>query len=472
MSERFDLAVVGAGPAGMAAALEANAHGLSTIVLDEQPRPGGQIYRRAEKRDAALETALGPEYQHGMALTERFLASGIPYRPNTTLWNLSPERRLSLLRDGRADEVDANHVLLATGAMERPVPVRGWTLPGVMSVGAAQILLKTAGAVPEKPAVLAGSGPLLYLLAAQYLAAGVTLRGLVETQPRENYWAAAPHLLPALIQHKLLLKGAAMLRQLRRHGVRRWQGATELVVEGPEACTGLSFTCDGARQRIDTELVLLHEGVIPNTHVSMAINAAHEWDATQLCWRPRLDEWGSTTVEGVSIAGDGGGIRGAEAAEYTGQLAALGAAYALDRINAGQRDDASTEPRAGLARLRGARHFLDLLYKPASGQRLPPDDAVVCRCEEVTAGTIREIARIGAIGLTQAKAYTRCGMGPCQGRMCGPTVAALVADTRKMSEAAVPPYRPRAPYKPVTIGALAAAHDSDAPPPDASAGAH
>ncbi|MHB1217115.1 MAG: FAD/NAD(P)-dependent oxidoreductase [Alphaproteobacteria bacterium] len=472
MTERFDLAIVGAGPAGMAAALEAQARGLSTVVLDEQPRPGGQIYRRAEVRDRALENALGAEYAHGMALTERFLASGIAYRPDATLWDLSPERRLSILRDGRAGEIDADHVILATGAMERPVPIRGWTLPGVMSVGAAQILLKTTGAVPEQPAVLAGSGPLLYLLAAQYLAAGVAVRALVETQPRANYWAAAPHLPAALWQRKLLLKGAGMLRALRAHGVERWQGSSDLAVEGRDACTCLTFTANGKRERIETDLVLLHEGVIPNTHVTMAIDCGHDWDATQLCWRPKLDAWGATSVEGVSVAGDGGGIWGADAAEHTGRIASLGAAHRLGKISDAARDRASRDARAALAALRGARQFLDRLYKPAPGMRLPPDDAIVCRCEEVTAGTLRQVARIGAIGLTQAKAYTRCGMGPCQGRMCGPTVAALVADERKMPEAAVPPYRPRAPYKPVTLGALAAAADADMPPPDASAGAH
>jgi len=471
MTQRFDIAIVGAGPAGMAAALEAKAQGLSAVVLDEQPRPGGPIYRRAQVRDAKLEAALGAEYAHGMALTEKFLASGIAYRPNTTLWDLSPELRLSILTDGRAGEIDAAHVILATGAMERPVPVRGWTLPGVMSVGAAQILLKTTGAVPDKPAVLAGSGPLLYLLAAQYLAAGVPVAALVETQPRANFREAAPHLLSALWQRKLLLKGAGMLRSLRAHGVKRWRGASGLAVEGSDACTALTFDANGKRERIETELVLLHEGVIPNVHVSMAINAAHEWDATQLCWRPRLDAWGATSVDGVSIAGDGGGIWGAEAAEHTGRIAALGVAQRLGKISAEARDRAASSSRASLASLRGARQFLDHLYKPAPGQRLPADDVIVCRCEEVTAGTLREVARIGAIGLTQAKTYTRCGMGPCQGRMCGPTVAALVADTRKMSEAAVPPYRPRAPYKPVTLGALAASVGTETPT-DASIGAH
>ncbi len=456
----MDLAIVGAGPAGMAAALEAHGRGLSVAVIDEQPRPGGQIYRRPETRDVTLERALGPEYAHGMALTERFLAAGLDYRPATALWDLSAERKLSLSSGERASELDAAQVILATGAMERPVPVPGWTLPGVMSVGAAQIMLKTAGAVPRSPAVLAGSGPLLYLLASQLVEAGARVRAIIETAPASNRLAAAAHLPAALWQRKLLAKGLAMLRGLKRAGVARIEGARGLRIEGTERCQALVFQAGGFSQRFDTELVLLHEGVIPNAHVSMALGCAHDWDEAQLCWRPRLGPWGETTVEGVAVAGDGGGINGAEAAEHLGTLAALGAAHRLGKLDAAARDKAAAPLRAALARLGGARRFIDLLYRPAMGQRVPADDAaIVCRCEEVTAGEIRRAARLGALGLTQAKAYTRCGMGPCQGRMCAPTVAAVIAAERGVDESAVAPYRPRAPYKPVTLGALASLRD-------------
>jgi len=460
MMARVQLAIVGAGPAGMAAALEAKRLGLACALIDEQPRPGGQIYRRGSARDPSLEAALGPEYAHGMALIERFLAAGIDYRPGTTLWDLSSTRRLSLVTASGAEELDADQVILATGAMERPVPIPGWTLPGVMGAGAAQIMLKTAGAVPRKPAVLAGSGPLLYLLAAQWLEAGAEIRALVETTPAANRFAAAPYLPAALWQRKLLSKGLDLLARLKRAKVKRFTGAADLAIEGARACEAIRFRAGGAAQRIEAELVLLHEGVIPHVHASLAIGCAHDWDPVQLCWRPRLGAWGETSVEGVAIAGDGGGINGAEAAEHLGHLAALGAAHRLGAIDAAARDGAARESRAMLRRLAGARRFVDALYRPARGQRVPKDDAtLVCRCEEVPAGEIRRAARLGAIGLTQAKAYTRCGMGPCQGRLCAPTVQALVAETRGMEAAAVPPYRPRPPYKPVTLGMIAAFRD-------------
>ncbi|MBM3540501.1 MAG: FAD-dependent oxidoreductase, partial [Alphaproteobacteria bacterium] len=348
MMARVQLAIVGAGPAGMAAALEAKRLGLACALIDEQPRPGGQIYRRGSARDPSLEAALGPEYAHGMALIERFLAAGIDYRPGTTLWDLSSTRRLSLVTASGAEELDADQVILATGAMERPVPIPGWTLPGVMGAGAAQIMLKTAGAVPRKPAVLAGSGPLLYLLAAQWLEAGAEIRALVETTPAANRFAAAPYLPAALWQRKLLSKGLDLLARLKRAKVKRFTGAADLAIEGARACEAIRFRAGGAAQRIEAELVLLHEGVIPHVHASLAIGCAHDWDPVQLCWRPRLGAWGETSVEGVAIAGDGGGINGAEAAEHLGHLAALGAAHRLGAIDAAARDGAARESRAML----------------------------------------------------------------------------------------------------------------------------
>ncbi|EFH13119.1 NAD(P)/FAD-dependent oxidoreductase, partial [Teichococcus cervicalis] len=168
-----DLAIIGAGPAGMSAALEAAGLGLSVLVLDEQPAPGGQIFRAVER--AAADPALRGEYaDSGALLARRFRAMpNVDYRPGTQLWNIDAATGLLSFRapDGPG-EAQAARILLATGAQERPVPVPGWTLPGVMSAGAAQILLKQAGAVPKGKLVLAGQGPLLWLLAAQLARAG------------------------------------------------------------------------------------------------------------------------------------------------------------------------------------------------------------------------------------------------------------------------------------------------------------
>jgi bacterioferritin-associated ferredoxin len=202
--------------------------------------------------------------------------------------------------------------------------------------------------------------------------------------------------------------------------------------------------------------LLLHEGVIPNIQISLALQLRHEWDETQLCWRPALDAWGQTSLPNIAVAGDGGGIAGAEAAVLTGRLAALDAALWLGHIGEAERDRRARPIRAALDRERALRPFLDRLYRPTRSVIVPAEDEIiVCRCEEVSVGRIRRAARLGATGPNQLKAFTRCGMGPCQGRICGPVVAAIIADVHGKPIAEIGTYRPRAPFKPITVGALA-----------------
>src|ERR1051326_420073 len=190
----IDLAIVGAGPAGLAAAALAGELGLETVLIDEQEGPGGQIYRAIERAEAAGASSFGADYLAGQPLVAAFRASGARYRPATTVWHIDPDGTLSLASNGASDTIHARRILLATGAIERPVPIPGWTLPGVMTVGAAQILLKTAALVPEGPVVLAGQGPLLYLAAVQLARAGAPPAALLETTRHENYHTAARRL--------------------------------------------------------------------------------------------------------------------------------------------------------------------------------------------------------------------------------------------------------------------------------------
>ena len=179
--QKVDLIVLGAGPAGMSAALEARRHGLSVVVLDEQGSPGGQRYRHIHEVDARSRRVLGDDYGAGAELVTNFLQCGARYVGNAAIWQVTPQRQVHYLIDGRAEVLQGHHVLIATGAFERPMPIPGWTLPGVMTAGAGQILLKSAALVPQGPVVLAGCGPLLYLLAVQYLRAGIAIEALVDT---------------------------------------------------------------------------------------------------------------------------------------------------------------------------------------------------------------------------------------------------------------------------------------------------
>jgi len=179
----------------------------------------------------------------------------------------------------------------------------------------------------------------------------------------------------------------------------------------------------------------------------------HTWDGVQLCWTPPVDSFGTTPVEGIAIAGDGAGIAGGRAAADRGRLAGIAAVRAIDPHRTGLPDELAIRRDLDHA-LRG-RAFIDKLYRPARTFRIPADDTIVCRCEEITAGQIRQAVAIGAEGPNQLKSFLRCGMGPCQGRLCGTTVTEVIADARNVAPAEVGYFRLRPPVKPITLAELA-----------------
>jgi NADPH-dependent 2,4-dienoyl-CoA reductase/sulfur reductase-like enzyme len=445
VSTEVDLLVLGAGPAGMAAATEARARGLSVLLLDENLGPGGQVHRAIERRPAKDE-----QDTDGKALAAALRAAGADLRFGATLWAIEPGGKVYWTEDGAAKLAIAGRILLCAGATERPLPIPGWTLPGVMTVGAAQIALKTAGLKPEGKVWIAGQGPLLWLYAVQAVAAGGKLAGIVDLSHGVPP-AALAHLPRALLAPGYLLKGLAWQRQVKRAGVPVIH-AEEVRAEGEGRLERILL--DGVAHQAD--LLLLHDGVVPNTQVTRAIpGCAHDWDAVQQCWKPRLDAWGNTTVEGVMVAGDAGGIGGAKAAAFAGRLAALEAARALGKLTADQRDAEGGRWRLKLNRQLAPRRFLDALFPPRPAAAIA-DETVLCRCEEVTAGKVREAVSLGCLGSNQTKAFTRTGMGPCQGRVCGPAVHAVIAAARGADPAEVDPFRTRFPTKPLTLGELAA----------------
>lgn len=452
-----DLLIVGAGPAGMAAAIEARRHGVDVLVVDDQPEPGGQIWRSVETVAAAPRGALlGKAYQAGKSVAEAFRASGAKYEPGTQVWQIEPGFRAFVTRNRQASTIQAKSIVLATGAQERPVPFPGWTLPGVLTVGAAQILLKTSGQIPDKPVWVAGSGPLPLLYMVQLLRAGGRIAGYLDTTPPGRRRATLPHLAKALGAAGDLLKGIAWLGMLRRAKVRIVKHVADIEAIGSERIEAVRYrTRNGQERTVPTEVLLVHEGVVPNIHATLALGCAVEWSESQDCYVPVLNGWGESSQSGIFLAGDGAGIAGAQAAVHRGTLAGLGVAMKLGRVSDRAAEEAARPVRQKLARELALRPFLDALYKPRPEVFAPKDATIVCRCEEVTAGDIRAMAAMGRPGPNQVKAFTRAGMGPCQGRQCGYTVTQILAAAEGRPAKDVGFYRVRPPLKPVTLGELA-----------------
>ena len=445
LASDYDLVVIGGGPAGMAAAALAAKAGVSTVLFDENPGLGGQIYRAIGASPVTQRAILGDDYWAGEPLAAEAKASGAAIVTGATVWSLDPQLLVGVSIGGKARLVQAKRVIIATGALERPFPIPGWTLPGVMTAGAAQTVLKGQGLLPSGRTVLAGNGPLLWLLAAQILRAGGRIEAMLDTTPRRNWLLAAPH-VPDFLLSPYWSKGLALLREVKAKVPVLRTASVAAVGEGKLA----EVLHDGGR--IAADLLLLHQGVVPNVNLANAAGAAHEWNERQLCFQPVLDADFGTTVPGIAVAGDGAGIAGGTAAAERGRIAAIAAVRAL------RPDAALPNPenvRQRLQREEMGRAFLDVLNRPADALRRPIGDTIVCRCEEVTARQVRDTADMGCEGPNQMKAFLRCGMGPCQGRLCGLTVTELIAEQRGTTPAAVGYYRLRPPVKPITLAELA-----------------
>jgi NADPH-dependent 2,4-dienoyl-CoA reductase/sulfur reductase-like enzyme len=293
----------------------------------------------------------------------------------------------------------------------------------------------------------------------QQAAAGGNIAAVLLSERRANWLRALPH-LPGFLASGLWRQGLRLKRQFEALGLPVVKDVAAVECLGKERVTGVRYrTGGGAQGEIPADLVGLHEGVIPNANLARALGCEHLWDAGQQAFRPKLDAWFNSSLEGLQIVGDGGGIAGADACVPAGRLAALGAAAALGRISGDERDDRAMRLRRQLNRLLAGRAFVERLFAPRLAASSLADEVTICRCEEVSAGDLRQALATGAEGPNQVKAFLRCGMGPCQGRFCGPTVTRLIAEARGVGPETVGYFRLRPPIKPIPLRSFAEASE-------------
>ncbi|MBN8754232.1 MULTISPECIES: NAD(P)/FAD-dependent oxidoreductase [Variovorax] len=447
--------IVGAGPAGVRAAQTLVAHGLRPVVIDEAPRAGGQIYRRppAVLAQRTARTLYGFESKRADALHQAFdaLQGRIEHRPDSLVWN-AQDHQLDVLHNPTrgTSRVPYSHLIVATGATDRVLPVPGWTLPGVYTLGGAQVALKFQGCAIGRRVVFMGTGPLLYLVAYQYAKAGVRVAAVLDTARLADQLAATPAMLA---QPTVFAKGVYYVGWLRAHGIALHGGVRPLRVLGDEAqgrVTGVAWQDGGEERTLDCDAVGFGYALRSETQLADLLGCRFDYAPLHRAHLPVRDAAGRASVEGVYLAGDGAGIMGADAAEWAGERAAL----ALLADNGVAVDTArAAELERKLDRITGFRHGLERAFPvPDDWAAHAPDDLVICRCENVTAGSLRQtIAEAGASELNRLKALSRVGMGRCQGRMCGVAAAEILAHATQQPLQQVGRLRGQAPIKPIPI---------------------
>ncbi len=220
-----------------------------------------------------------------------------------------------------------------------------------------------------------------------------------------------------------------MLQKIHRSKVPYHKGIQSIDAFGATRLERVEAACRSKKYAFDADMLFLHFGVIPSTHIFRQVGCHMRWNNCQRYWYPECDEWGRTNHEGIFAAGDGTSVSGALTAQYKGELAALEVAKCFGLIPEYERDALARPLRKAMQWESHPRPFVDTLYAPTQSFLTFADSTVLCRCENVTVGKVRETVRQGAHDLNEVKILTRCGMGPCQGRMCGPGLAEVVAHT-------------------------------------------
>lgn len=453
--------VVGAGPAGVRAAEALVAAGLRPILVDEGRRDGGQIYRRQPEGFARTYPQLyGTEAAKARALHSAFesLRGQIDYRAETLAWNLTAGQLHVIGADSQPAVLPFDALVVCSGATDRLLPVEGWHYAGCYSLGAAQIALKSQACAIGRRVVFMGTGPLLYLVAAQYVKAGANVAAVLDTSPL----AARVKALPALATRPgVLLNGLKLVATLRGAGVRILTGIEPLAIGGTDAggVSGVRVRdAKGREHAFECDAVALGYHLRAESQLADLAKCQFRFDAESRQWLPRLDEDGRSSVKGLYLAGDGARILGADGAESAGRLAALAALADLGQPHSANEMAQLREHLATMDKFR--RGLLQAFPWPHQLAAALPDSAIVCRCESVSAGELRSTVRdLGANEINRAKSLSRVGMGRCQGRYCGHAAAEVVADAAQLPLEQVGRLRGQGPVKPLPISASLAVEE-------------
>ena len=461
--KRVPLAVIGGGPAGLSAALAAAHKGVEVLVIDENLQVGGQIYRRmAPQFTGSVTASLGADYADGSNLLDCVdaMSNRITIWNGAALGSVFEGRTLAIEWKKKLHLVEAEAMVIATGAYDRPVAVPGWTLPGVMTCGGAQVLIKSQWVRPGRRVLVAGTGPLLLVVANQLLDAGVEVVAVAEVAGIGRVWGNVWGLFS---QPRLLRRGLKYLRRLRLAGVPFLRRHTLAGIEGCDQVERATLMRVDGRQRpirgnkrsFDVDTVLMGYGFVPNTDVTKMLGCRHVYDPHALCWVPQFDTHMRTDQAGIYVAGDCAGVAGVLTARQQGRLAGMFAACQITGAGNDIAEKSTRVVRQRLARLAPFCRAMERMYPTGSElYAFIEDDTVICRCEEVLASEIRAAIREGTSDINDIKKRTRAGMGYCQGANCNPCMAAILEREFEVDPDTILPLSGRPPIKPLDLALL------------------
>jgi glycine/D-amino acid oxidase-like deaminating enzyme/bacterioferritin-associated ferredoxin len=458
-----DVLVVGAGPAGMSAATRISEAGATVVVVDERSEPGGQFFKQlANSYSFTGNKPSDAQYRDGAVLIEQLTSTDAQVINAATVWGTFRDKdgnmEICIAAGTKSYIVHTRQLVLATGAFESVPVFPGWTMPGVMTTGAAQSLVRAYRVAPGQKILIAGNGPLNLHLAYELVMGGIDVVAVAESGPRpfpRRMFAAIGALMSS---PNLMLQGIGYLSVLRKHGVPTFYGHHISRAEGDGRVRSGSIAKIGRDKRLlpgtekqyEVDAVCVGYSLQPSNELARSLGCKHAVVAPGFL-APVRDRTGQTDIAGVFVIGDGGVLGGANVAMAEGRLAAH--AVLGNLLDAGSKPD--RRDRKLLRRHRRFQRSLWSIYKapevaPASG------DTPVCRCEMVTLDTIKSLIKSGVHEMGSIKRLSRAGMGPCQGRYCQKQIAMILAELTGNIPTAEEMFASQLPIKPTLIANIAA----------------
>lgn len=456
--KKAELAIIGSGPAGLAAASEAVAHGMLVTLFDDNSMPGGQYLRQMPKSfQSTAPTVFDREKAHHTYFLKLTNHPNVQYMNGTIVWGVFNDKVITYTNGIESGHINADYIIIATGAFDKAVPFPGWTLPGVITAGGIQNLIKGQRIVPGGRILIAGNGPLVLSVAYNLHRAGCKIVEVLETSQRS---ARAFDLLRLLSVPSLLMKGFFYSVALFTAGIPVKRGMSVLEARGDmEVAEVLVAPINHAgrvnrskARSIKTEILVSGFGLTSSSEITRLLGCEHVYSSFQGGWIPLRSPDLETSTPGVFAVGDCASIKGAEIAFLEGRIAGLNVAMRASRETYKNGFKKIRSLRRRLSRLNHFRSGIERFFAPPNNfLSLITNETIICRCEDVTAGEIYDKIHGNIYDINSIKTLTRTGMGRCQGRNCLGTLAEIVDAESKceLSDSAFPRVRP--PVKPISI---------------------
>lgn len=442
----------------MAAAIGAVEAGLTPLVLDENPQPGGRLL--AAPPPVLRPPAARPSSPADWLLQRfRLARNKMDYQPASTILGFFGDHEVAYLQHGRLRQCRYQALIVAAGAYDRPAPIPGWTLPGVLTAGGALNLIKQQGTLPGKNILLAGSGPLQMALASRISESRGRITGIAEASCLD--WLG---LIQAFLGNfDLLVQGLKYLFSIKRRRIPIWTGHILTRIHGNRKVERATIAkvdsewrpVQNSQRTISVDAICMGYGLVPSTEITRMLKCKHVYDLKLGGWVPVRDKFTATSKGDVFAAGDCTGISGGAAAILEGAISAVSAAHILGKITRAKADE---KRKSMMRRLRSLRRFIGYIQNTCYPRRglfeLPDDDTIVCRCEELTLKDIHTALADAPPDINEFKRATRTSMGRCQGRMCGPFIQEIMAAVKGVSPGCLGSLYVRPPIKPAQLSSL------------------